>query len=492
MTNLKAAVVMSFTDKISAPVKKVSKNIGNLEKHTKKLGKSFSKLKLGLGSIATTAGLAALAKQVGDTEEKFVRLGIAFRVPKKEMNDLKKTIFKLGVQWGVSANNILGGVQAIATKTGDLDFAEKNVKALTVAIQATGVAGSDLGELFSTFQQIGVSDALKALDTLNKQGKSGSFTLQKFAAFAPRLLSLYASLGRGAEKTVKEVGGLAQVFIQGTGSAEVATSSLKAAITELASSQVQKKLSSLGVNVVDSAGKFRSIPAVLEDTVKKTGGNLTKLGSIFGRESLSGIAVLAQQFKRTGDFKGLDKFLKIAGNGVETLKDAKTASRTFNASMRKLGAAFTFFANTALTPIIDKIAVFFGKLTPEKLQSLAKTFVAVIGGITTAFVALRAAAAGAAIAAAFASGGASIALTAAVLGATTAVAGGVFTAFLAKKAGKAFAPQALVQTRADKENKKEQTAVNITVTDKRTAVQTSGSQRAVSTKNLGSVFDTTS
>jgi TP901 family phage tail tape measure protein len=231
---------------------------------------------------------------------------------------------------------------------------------LAVASTATGASMGDLGALAANLRdKMGLAnDEIKgALATLTSQGKQGAFTLQNMAAMGERLFSAAGRFDVQGMEGIKQFGALVQVARMGTGSSEQATTAIEGMLADIIDKQKQIRKHARGFDIFKpgTKGELKSIDQVIKGIVRGTGGDITKLQQIFGRESIRGISTLAKVYKDTG---GFDLFDKIAAGGdpAVLMKDFARYSESAAFQMQQLKNMGTLFADSALSPIIADLS----------------------------------------------------------------------------------------------------------------------------------------
>jgi TP901 family phage tail tape measure protein len=314
-------------------------------------------------------------------ETRFVRLGIQANKSAEEINALKNEIFSMArdPKLRVDPGEITGAIESIVEKTGDLDFARDNLRNIAIAIQATGAQGKNIGEIMGEFQKMGVIDpreVLEALDTLNRQGKEGAFTLQNLAALGPRVVTAYTAMGRTGVGALRELGAALQVIRMGTGSSEQAATAFEAVLRTLSNEEKIKQLERLGIAIFDpeklkeGVRVLRPINELMVEIVRKAGGDRVKLSQVFDAEAVRAFNHATAEFRRTGRRGSLEKFMQIHGDGAATLADSARAAGTAAASLRNLYTAWQQFADSELAGPIQSLADALNDLDSEDLDRI--------------------------------------------------------------------------------------------------------------------------
>ncbi len=405
MSELRTGIVLTLSGNLEARAKRYSQSLDGFSRRGQRsmavLRRSMDVMGTGLDRLGNrytallsgAAGVGA-AKMVMDLEMRFTRLGIQANASADEVNRLKKEIYEAAQapDIRVDPGEITSAIEGIIEKTGDLKFAKDNIRNIGLAIQATGAAGQDIGEILAEFQKMDIKSpdkVLEALDVLNVQGKEGAFTLQNLAALGPRVITAYTATGRSGAQALREMGAALQVIRMGTGSSEMAATAFEATLRTLTDPQKIKDLERLaGINVFDpeklKAGQrvLRPINELMVDIIQKTKGDKVKLGAIFDAEAVRAFNQAAGEFQRTGRIDSLEKFMAVHADGTATMQDSGRAAKTASAALTNLYTAWKKFADSELTGPIQSLADKLNSLEPgtvDRWMKVAK-WVAIIGG----------------------------------------------------------------------------------------------------------------
>ena len=205
---------------------------------------------------AAVAGGAAV-RNFEQLDRRLSRVAIAADISREKSKELYDEIQKVSNLKGIriDPSEALAAVEEILTKTGDLDYAMNNLPNIAAVIQATGAGGQTVGGIFTEFQKLAVTSSeatMKAIDTLNLQGKGGAFRLDQLAKEGPRIFAAYAATGRKGVEAVTELGAALQVIKGGVGSESEAVTAYEALIRDLTRPETVKKLKQLGnIDVFD-------------------------------------------------------------------------------------------------------------------------------------------------------------------------------------------------------------------------------------------------
>jgi hypothetical protein len=406
---MRASIILDLGGNFAAQARRNEAALGGLARSGQRdmglLARSAQAAGRGLDSLGNrytallsgAAGVGA-AKMVMDLERRFTRLGIQADVADSEMRDLKKSIYEVGQapDIRVDPGEITSAIESIVEKTGDLKFAQENIRNIGLAIQATGAQGKDIGEVLAEFQKQGIMDpkqVMEALDVLNVQGKAGAFTLQNLAALGPRVITAYTAGGRSGVQAMREMGAALQLIRQGTGSSEMAATAFEATMRTLTDPAKLKLLGKAGITVFDpeklKQGQrvLRPINEIMAEIIQKTKGDKVKLGTIFDAEAVRAFNAAASEFVRTGSLESLDKFMNVQADGTTTTKDSARAAKDAAGALTNLLTVWKSFADEQLSGPIQDAADALNALGPENTGRIIKGIAGVgvaLGGLVLA------------------------------------------------------------------------------------------------------------
>lgn len=351
-----------------------------------------------VGAIAALAtGVAA--NNYATLDRRLSRLAISADITRDKAKDLYDQISVISNQEGIRIDpkEALSAIEEILTKTGDLDFAIKNLPNIAAVIQATGAAGQQVGGIFTEFKKLAISgsqEAMEAIDTLNKQGKSGAFTLASLANYGPQIFAAYAATGRQGTKAVTELGAALQIIREGSGSDAEAVTAFTSLIRDITNPERVKFLKGVGIDVFDpeklktGVEVMRPLPDLMTEIVTKSKGLSKNLGMLkLTDEAKRSLNPLIAIFSQTGQVNSFEKFMSITGDGSATLKDASIAADDFSASIQLLNNSFDRFAKNRLSKPIQDLADAINGVDQETIDNWLKwgeTALWVVGGLVAA------------------------------------------------------------------------------------------------------------
>lgn len=406
MSELRTALVIDLVGNLQQKARQYTSALGGLSsqgaRHLMSLktaadvsGRALDALGNKYSAILGGGSMALAIRSVGAFETRLTRLGIAGKIGDDGLQRIKKGLFEISQEKGIRVDptETLAAIEAIVEKTGDMRFAEENMRNIAATISATGAAGRDIGDMMAEFQKMGITgpkEVLKAIDVLNVQGKEGAFTLENLAALGPRVISAYQRSGRGGVEALREMGAALQMIRQGTGSSEMAASAFEATMNTITDPQKIKQLEKLGISLFDpkkaAEGKkvWRPINELMTEIIQKTKGDATKLGLVFDAEAIRAFNSAAAEFQRSGTLSSLDRYYKVQADGAQTIEDSQRAAKTYAGAMNSLSAAGMQFANSNLAGPIQDLADALNSVEPGTVQrwlSIGKNMILLTGGL---------------------------------------------------------------------------------------------------------------
>lgn len=387
MADVKASVLLTLKDLYSKELGKMGTATKKFSSDTlaavNKIDGVFSGMKTKLGAIGVSLSLGAASNQIIDLDARLTRMGMTADASAEQINALKQKIFEAAQDPNIKIDpsKIVDALDVVMTKTGSLEYVEANIKNIAVALQASGAAGEEMGDVFSEFQKKGFAAAeiSQLMDDLVKQGDQGEYTFQKFAKTGKAVLSSYSTIGSTVED-VKKLNAVMQILVADTKNEELAATALDAVIAELSDPNKQEKLGIIGVRVRDSAGEFRDLAEIMDDVlaVAQKEGNIDFLSEVFGVTSMKAVRAFQNYGK---NYKKLTEGLGDTTGALEA-KSARMAG-TMKANLQNLQTTFLKFADTNLAKPLERLNDLLSYLSekPERLEKVFNTIKYGLGAI---------------------------------------------------------------------------------------------------------------
>ena len=361
-----------YGNAVSDMSRRGNRSLGNLNKNFKRHSNVVTGLSRRYGVLAAAAGAAATGKNVLGRDARLTQLQADGRVTALQVEKLKRSLFDLANDPDIrlDPDKLLGGVEEIITRTGDFDFAIKNLRNLALVIRATASSGEDVGSVFSLAYKGGIRDAdelLRINGALLEQTLQGSVAFRDIAKVGKKLIAPAISKRGAGFQTFLEAGAIAQIVIDAVGTPDEATEATKSFLSALVKSNTIKTLKSqAGINVLQPGGNLRSLPKLIEEIYAASGGNFGLLGETFGE---SGVKVF-EGFSLPGNKEQLRKLSSIQSDGSLVRKNARLNASTGQAAARNLGNRFEYFSDAAISDAAKAIADEVDKVERGELPAL--------------------------------------------------------------------------------------------------------------------------
>lgn len=384
MNEIKAGVMLSLKDKFSQGIKSAGSGVeafaSKAASAIQGVDKVFSGLGTAMGAIGVSLSVGAATKEIIQLDNRLTRIGLTADASAEQVQQLKQKVFEAATDSSIKIDttSINDALDVVMTKTGDLKYAEDNIRNIAIAIQATGEQGASIGSVFAEFQKFGYTaeQITQLMDDMVKQGDQGAFTFGEFAKAGSAVISAYSPIGTAPED-IKKANAAMQIIMKGTKSAEIAVTALGSAMSELSSPDKQQKLMAIGVRVRDESGKFRDFNDIMADLLKVSEkvGNTDFLGNIFGQTSMQAIRAYSNFYD--------DMYPKLMDLGDTTgamENKSATMANTLAANLQQVQTAFVRFADAKLTAPLEKLTDLLNKLA-EDPEAFNRVFTGIAVGI---------------------------------------------------------------------------------------------------------------
>lgn len=314
------------------------------------------------GMLFGGMGFGMASREVMSFGNRMTYMGIAASMSREQVAAMKEEMKSVGQSAYQSADAVVDAMDAILERTGNFELANRVKKDVAVAATATGAAMGDLGALASNLNEklgIGGDRMFDMFDVLNTHGKKGAFTLREMANYGERLYSAAARLGIKGEEGLRRFSAWTQISRMGSGSSAQATTGIEGAIADILDPRKQRMIrKKAGFDVYDvgpdKVKRLKDIDTILKGIIEGTKGDESKLGMIFGRESIRSITTLARVYRETGGFAIYDELVKQGGDGKTTMKDFADATEDALVKWNRFKSTLFNFAEGNLTGPLDK------------------------------------------------------------------------------------------------------------------------------------------
>lgn len=301
---------------LSAVDQSFSSTLARAGQATQSFGKMVDSRMNGVGKAMTVAGAATTAmgmksvKSFGDFQASLNQAAVIAGGTAKDIDGLSDVANRMGAVLPISAQDAADAMVEMARNGASLDDIKKQFPAIA---QASTAAGSDLQATAGVVQQ-----AMNIWgDSLKSPQQAAAILVQTANASNASVEDMQqalATIGSTAKMAGMDMGTTAEAIglLTNRGfSAAQASDDLNHAITQMLapSSVAKKQMDDLGLSFVDSAGKMKPFPQILQEIADKTDGmgeaqKTAALKAMFGASGMKAIIPLLESVKdTTGDAK---------------------------------------------------------------------------------------------------------------------------------------------------------------------------------------------
>ena len=301
---------------LSAVDQSSSSTLARAGQATQNFGSSVNQKMQGVGKAMTVAGAATTAMGVkavsgfGKFQTSLNQAAVIAGGTSKNIGELADVANHMGAVLPISAQDAADAMVEMARNGASLDDIKKQFPAIA---QASTAAGSDLQATAGVVQQ-----AMNIWgDSLKSPQQAAAILVQTANASNASIEDMQpalATIGSTAKMAGMDMGTTSEAIglLTNRGfSAAQASDDLNHAITQMLapSSVAKKQMDALGLSFVDSAGKMKPFPTILQEIADKTNGmgeaqKTAALKAMFGASGMKAIAPLLDAINdKTGDAK---------------------------------------------------------------------------------------------------------------------------------------------------------------------------------------------
>lgn len=343
------------------------------------LGNRYTGMIAGFATGVTVRGIA-------DFDAQMRRMGTDAQLTQEQVSALHEQIREVSNQKDIrlDASALGQGVGELLGKTGDYEFAEKNLRNMGVLMQAFGVDGQTAAGLLAQFWEKGVrgaDDVSQMLDKLYAQFAVGSVSVADIAKVAPKLFSIIQDQGPTA---IAQMGAFAQVFAKNKGSAEETVTSIQAMYAALSNKRNIEFLKLNGIDVFKKGTKELKLPfELMKEILKRAKNDPIKLQDVFDQTGMQGINSLL----KPENIKLMEELIYGTVEIGSTQKAAQTNAEGFNSAMQSLNNEWQRFAESELAKPIQELADALNSVdhkTVDNWLQIGKNLMITVGGVIAA------------------------------------------------------------------------------------------------------------
>ncbi|NDV27708.1 hypothetical protein [Desulfovibrio sp. JC010] len=360
------------------------KQLRATEKLTAATGRGLDALDNRYTAMVSGLGLGVAGKQVGDLQERMVRLKNAAGATDDQMDKLKSTIYAVAKNKDIRIrpDELLGAVEEYVAKTGDFESAFKNVRALALGIQAYGSSGLEIGSLSaSSGKSFGIENISEILALISSQGDVGAVEAKDMVTYLPEVSGAYAeTLNRKGMEGLREVGALLQGLHGVTNNVSASSTAVQAFLREYSGrgDQIREKF---GVEATGDDGRKKAVHQIVNEILAAVDGDIdriTKSGVFTGDSSKLFLAFKSEENKKTHD-----KAISVSSDEKVLIEKSRNMAKTFNAGLTYMGTIWEQFVDNKLSGIVgwagDYLSNFSTKAVENTLGVLSTAAIGVGG-----------------------------------------------------------------------------------------------------------------
>ena len=388
MARLTSELVLSLTDKVSGPARKVENSLDGIDKAVRRNGRmsAATAVAMGRANTAMAAGMAQVAgivtpaavaygavqsmRRFADAELAVERIGITAGATSQETQSAFGVIQKAAHDYAMTQDEVTEGLGTLVSTGRDMKDALAFLPSVTATAQASGSAIVDIANTADAVGRnfnIAGQDMQKAFDILVAGGKAGMFELRDMSAYLPSLAPAYQALGYTGEAGLQRMVATLQVLRAGSGSAEQAASAAMNIFSKIEANETASSFKKFGVDLRKEMARARregrDLIEVFVDLTRKTvNGDLSKLPQLFGDQEMQiGMRALLNNTELFAEVMG--KLGRSAGATGQDLArvldttDKKIAqlSSSWDRFVQSLGAAVSIAAVPAMETFSNAI-----------------------------------------------------------------------------------------------------------------------------------------
>jgi len=320
-----------------------------------------------IGAAAIGTGLAASVRVAARFESVLSDIGKTANIGEGELKKLSGQILQLSGRnvTNLAPEKLAAGIQDLVAQGLELKDAVASMEALGKVATATN---SDLLDVTKTGFQL--QNALKirptelkaTFDALAYAGKQGAFELKDMAQFMPTIAAAAGTMGIQGKKGAIALAAMMQMVRKDAPDAGQAATRMTDAMLKMTAPDAVKNFKKFGVNIEQvlknaKAKGVNPMEAALSELQRVTGGDVFKLGQIFGdKEAKLGLMSLMKYRKEYEKLKADASGAAAAGtvdkDYQRSLKTFQGTLTSFQNSSQRLGIA----VGNALLPPLTRLA----------------------------------------------------------------------------------------------------------------------------------------
>lgn len=386
-------IVLQVRDMASSQFGRIRNELTQTRRESDTLMRAFdanmSKMAMGLGMVATGAGLLAATfvnpiSMAMQSQYKMAEVNTLLgRNQEALMARLGDQSSELAMKFGKNGADITSSMYGLISA--GIDAKKVGGVLDTVGKLATGgmtdmaTASDGLTSLMNAFN-VAAENSSAVADSMFVAMKRGKTTIGELSSSIGQVAPIAAKAGMSIDDML---GSIATATLSGLGTAESATG-LRATLNAILqpSEQAKKMAAELGIAFNEQALKAKGLRGVLEDVMKATKGDADQIGALLGSVEAFGFA--SNVMKENGGIWSsiMDDMAKKSGAADEAFSIVadtwlfkwNTIKQSFTVGIKRFGAVFLPIMGVILTPIGMLVKAFAN--LPKPLLGAIGVFVA--------------------------------------------------------------------------------------------------------------------
>ncbi|MBX9816247.1 MAG: hypothetical protein A4S12_06980 [Proteobacteria bacterium SG_bin5] len=349
------------------------------------------------GAVATVAAapLYGAANDAREFQSIIVDIGQKANLSAEATKRISDNLLRVGPKIAQLPTDLARGVDTLAGLGLDPQLAARLIAPIGRAATAYKAEITDLSSAtYSAVDnlKVPIGQVARTLDVMAQAGKDGAFELKDMAAQFPALTAAAAGLGQRGVGAIADLAAAAQIARKGAGDSGTAANNLLNLLNKINAKETAGNFSKFGINLqaeLQKAAKVGKSPieAIIEQTIRATKGDLSKLSYLFGDAQVQ--AALRPLVADLADYRKIRADALKATGTVEAdfqgriSKDGAAAQRKFNAQLERLQVVAGNLLLPTLTRLLEVTGNFVDGLSawadrnPVVAQGLATIFSAV-------------------------------------------------------------------------------------------------------------------
>ncbi|SIP96256.1 phage tail tape measure protein [Bosea sp. TND4EK4] len=376
--NLKVSVLVQLVDRLTAPLRGLTRGIGATANAVANLGRRIGVVGGALAALSFTAPLQQAAAWDAQLRDIAITAGKVGSGVEQMIGELSTRYQKLAFDTGQASMDVAKGAQLLIAAGMDPTLIDKLLPTIAKVATATGATIEDTAKTaFSLSETLRVpADQMEAmLGKLVTAGKLGRFEFRDMAREFPELTAQMAKFGIKGTEAVETLGSSLQIAMLGTANPGQAATNLNNFLTKVNAPEAIKKFekelnvdvtgvmtdaAAKGINPVEAVlqkmmSKLKPQQAELDKIMKKAGISDkerekqvqtllegTKVGKLYADMQVLGFLLpFMQNLEKYKDFK---RQLQEAGVGV-IIDDFASRMRGLEPQMKQFGVVMNALGN---------------------------------------------------------------------------------------------------------------------------------------------------